>query len=319
MTNNLGLIADIGATNARFAIADDKGFYDQKVLKCDDYPTIVDAAKAYLAGVGNVKPTRAAFAMAGPVSGDIFEMTNNPWKFSIEETRKVLNLDSFELLNDFQAIAMGVPFLQETDVKKVGGNQEPEKYGTIGIVGPGTGLGVASLFWDGTQYRTNPCEGGHVTMPAKTQREFDLFRTLRYKYSHVSAERVCSGKGLVNIYNAIRILDGHENLPDRTPEAIADCAINKTCAVCEEALDKMVGFLGTIAGDLALSLGAKGGVYIAGGIPAKLGEYFMNSRFRNDFDAKGRFKDYLEPIPTFLITHPFTAFVGLQHHINNSV
>ncbi|MFA5593618.1 MAG: glucokinase [Micavibrio sp.] len=308
-----GLIADIGATNARFALADAKGFYEQRVLQCADFPTIVDAAGAYLDGLKGAAPKRGAFAIAGPVTGDYFEMTNHAWKFSVSETEKSLGMSHFTLMNDFKAIALAIPHLDKGDLKQIGGDQSAEKAGTIAIVGPGTGLGVASLFWDGQQYRANPGEGGHVTMAAKTQREFDIFRTLRYKYRHVSAERVCSGKGLLNIYNAIRILDGHEELPDRTPEQIAEGALAKSCPACVEALDKMMGFLGSIAGDLAMTLGASGGVYIAGGIPEKLGDYFFTSRFREEFEAKGRFDQYLKPIPTYLITHPFTAFVGLQH------
>lgn len=320
MSGQMGLIADIGATNARFALADENGFYDQAVLPCADYPGIVEAAKAYLsAHAGTRKPHRAAVAIAGPVSGDYFEMTNHAWAFSQKETQAVLGLESFSLLNDFKAIAMAIPHLGKKDVVQIGGEQKAEPQGTIGVLGPGTGLGVASLFWDGKKYRANSGEGGHVTMPAKTQREFDLFRTLRYKYRHVSAERVCSGKGLVNIYNAIRILDGDETLPPRTPEEIAEAAIDQSCKVCEEALDKMMGFLGTVAGDLAVTLGAQGGIYIAGGIPAKLGPYFFESRFRSEFEAKGRFDQYLKPIPTYLITHPFTAFVGLQNALKEGV
>lgn len=312
-----GLIADIGATNARFALADENGFYEQKVLQCADYPTITDAVKTYLDSIGPVRPKNAAFAIAGPITGDFFEMTNHLWNFSIHDTRVDLGLDAFTLMNDFKAIALAIPYLSQDDLKKVGGGQAPEPHGTIGVIGPGTGLGVASLFWDGDQYRANAGEGGHITMSAKTQREFDLFRTLRYKYRHVSAERVCSGKGLVNIYNAIRILDGHEDAPDRTAEQISECAMNDSCVICKEALDKMIGFLGSVAGDLALTLGAYGGIYIAGGIPAKLGEYFFNSRFRTEFEAKGRFDAYLKPISTFLITHPYTAFVGLQNFISH--
>lgn len=315
MSANTGLIADIGATNARFALADANGIYEEKVLQCGDFPTIVDAAQTYLDGLKGAKPKQAAFAIAGPISGDQFEMTNHLWNFSIRQTQADLGLSSFTLMNDFKAIALAIPHLKKEDIKQVGGNQQPEAEGTIGIVGPGTGLGVASLFWDGAQYRANPGEGGHVTMPAKTQREFDIFRTLRYKYHHISAERVCSGKGLVNIYNAIRVLDGHEDLIDKTAEQISVAAMNKTCPVSEEALDKMMAFLGCVAGDLAMSLGAKGGIYIAGGIPAKLGDYFFHSRFRAEFESKGRFGAYLKPIPTYLITHPFTAFVGLQHHV----
>ena len=317
MTATPSLIADIGATNARFALADTNGVYEQKILQCEDHPTIVDAVKAYVDGLNGAKPKRAAFAIAGPVGGDYFEMTNHLWKFSIEETRRTLGLDQFELMNDFKAIALGVPHLQDKDIKQVGGAQTRDAHGPIGIIGPGTGLGVASLFWAGGQYHAVPGVGGHVTMAARTQREFDLIRTLRYKYHHISAERVCSGKGLVNLYDAIRRLDGHDDLPARTAEQISDAAIKQSCKVCEEALDKMMGFLGNVAGNLAVTLGAKGGIYIAGGIPAKLGEYFFNSRFRADFEAKGRYETYLKPIPTYLITHPNIALVGLQHTVTN--
>lgn len=308
----LGLIADIGATNARFAICDKDGIRNELTLQCADHPTIVSAAQAYLAQVKPVEmPSVASFAIAGPVTGDWFDMTNHTWSFSQEETRKALGLELFHLMNDFKAIALGVPHITPEYLKKVGGGDAVPQ-APIAILGPGTGLGVATLTWGGGRYNPNPGEGGHITMPAKTQREFDLFRTLRYKYSHVSAERVCSGKGLVNIYNAIRILDGHDAIPDRTPEEISAAALDKSCPVCVEALDKMMKFLGSTAGNLALSLGAFGGVYIAGGIPAKLGQAFHDSSFYEEFLAKGRFSDYLAPIPVYVIHHPYIAFVGLQ-------
>lgn len=315
MAEKLGLIADIGGTNARFALADKGGFYEEKVLQCADYPGIVEAAQAYIDGLKGAKPDKGAFAIAGPITGDWFEMTNHLWKFSIKDTQSALSLNSFALLNDFKAIALGIPHIGDKDKKQIGGEQVAQREAPIAVVGPGTGLGIASLCWDGHQYRAISGEGGHVTIAAKTQREFDIFRTLRYKYHHISAERVCSGKGLVNIYNAIRILDGRDDLPDRDSKEIAEAAIAKSCSVCEESLDKMMAFLGSIAGNLALTLGSFGGVYIAGGIPAKLGDYFFTSRFRTEFEAKGRFDAYLGQIPTYLITHPFIAFVGLQHHI----
>lgn len=306
-----GLIADIGGTNARFALADAQGFRAEKILACSDYSNIDAAINAYLAETG-ARVSHAAVAVAGPVRGDWFEMTNNPWKFSIKDVCRKTGLESFNLLNDFEAIALAIPHITDEHLVKIGGGEKVDAR-TIGIVGPGTGLGVAGLFWDGAQYRANPCEGGHITMPAKTQREFDIFRTLKYKYTHVSAERVCSGKGLTNVYNAIRILDGRDDLPaDLDPALISERALNGSCEVCVETLDKMMGFLGTIAGNLAVSLGAHGGIYIAGGIPVKLGDTFMNSRFRTEFEDKGRMSDYLKAIPTYLITHPMIAFVGLQ-------
>ena len=311
-SNILGLIGDIGATNARFAIADEAGVHGEEILKCEDYPTLKDAAEAYLVKVRPTeRPRRASIAIAGPVVGDRFEMTNHAWSFSIEETRQALKLETFNLLNDFKALALAVPHLEEKDLRKMN-DATVAKEAPIGIIGPGTGLGVASLIWDGGRYVPVPGEGGHVTMPAKTQREFDIFRELvREKYHHVSAERVCSGKGLANLYQAICSLEGR-NLPGRTPEDISTAALRGTDPLCTEALDLMIAFLGRIAGNLALTLGAHGGIYVAGGIVNRLGGYFYKSTFIEEFVDKGRFRDYMEAIPVFTILHPFPAFVGLR-------
>lgn len=308
----LGLIADIGATNARFALADKDKVFGEQTLQCDDFDGIVEAAQAYLEKTKpDERPSQMSVAIAGPVKGDRFQMTNHHWNFSAEESRQALEMDVFHLMNDFKAIALAVPHMDQEHLRKVGG-EEARPAAPIAILGPGTGLGVASLIWAGLKYVPVPGEGGHVTMPARTQREFDIFRTLRYKYSHVSAERVCSGKGLVNIYNAIRILDGRDDLPDREPPEISTAALNETCEVCVETLDKMCRFLGSVTGNLALSLGAFGGVYIAGGIPAKLGDYFINSSFYPEYLAKGRFEEYLRSIPIYVMNHPYTALIGLQ-------
>lgn len=308
-----GLIADIGATNARFALADPGGISSEQVLKCDDYPGLFEAAEAYLHRVGRPAISKAAVAIAGPVKGDRFEMTNHPWTFSVSGIKAKMGLKTFHVINDFEAIALAVPHLKAgTDYRQVG-SEKAEPRAPIGIVGPGTGLGVASLVWDGDHYRTLPGEGGHVTMAAKTQREFNVFQwLLNQKYHHVSAERVCSGKGLVNIYNALRGIDGRSDLPELAPEQISGNALEKKCALCEEALDMMMGFLGRVAGNLALTIGAFGGIYIAGGIVQKLGNYFDHSRFREEFLAKGRFRDYLSPIPVFIIHNEFPAFIGLH-------
>lgn len=313
MSAKAGLIADIGATNARFALADVDGIHREQVYKCNDFSGIVEAASAYLEEVGNRNIRDAAIAIAGPVSGDRFEMTNHPWKFSINDTKDRLGLQHIHMMNDFEAVALAVPHLREgEDYRQVGPGRAVAQ-APIGIIGPGTGLGVASLIWDGKAYRPVPGEGGHVTMPARTMREFEVFQwLLGHKYHHVSAERVCSGKGLVNIYNALRGLDGRADLPDLEPEDISKKALESLCPLCAEALDLMLGFLGSVAGNLALTLGSFGGIYIAGGIAAKLGDFFDRSRFRDEFLAKGRFKDYLEPIPTYVILNPFPAFIGLQ-------
>lgn len=311
-----GLIADIGATNARFAMAESDGITHEKILQCADYENIVDAANAYLSMAEiDRPPVRAAFAIAGPVKGDWFDMTNFPWSFSVAETCDALNLEHLDLLNDFEAVAMSVPYLKGADIRQVDeGVAIP--YAPIAVIGPGTGLGVASLAWGGQKYVTLSGEGGHVTVPAQTQREYDVFEFLRgVKYSHVSAERVCSGKGLENLYNALRGLDKRDDLPNRTPAEISQAALSDECELCSEALDMMMRFLGSITGNLALTIGAHGGIYIAGGIVGKLGEYFTHSPYRESFLAKGRFEKYLETIPTYVIEHKFPAFVGLHAHL----
>lgn len=316
MTQMTGLIADIGATNARFALSDVSGQYrEERVFKCTEYPGLAEAAKAYLTQLGSPSVKAGAFAVAGPVIGDHVEMTNHPWIFSIAETKAMMGLEHIDVMNDFRAIALGVPFLAPDMIRTVGPSIPAQPHGTIGIIGPGTGLGVASLVWGHDGYIPVAGEGGHVTAAARTQREFDVIQTLKKKYRHVSAERVCSGKGLVNVYEALRTLEGREDLPDRTPAEISAAALDKSCPLCIETLDIMLDFLGNISGNLALSLGALGGIYLAGGVCSQLGESFYTSGFRENFEAKGRYVEYLKKIPTFLILHPFVAFVGLANDL----
>lgn len=305
------LIADIGATNARFAIADGTRIAGIDVLACADYPTLADAARAYMER-HKVTPDSGAFAMAMPLDGsDRVAMTNHSWSFSIEETRVALGLSSLKIINDFTAIALAIPYLSEADRYKVGnGVARPEA--PVGIIGPGTGLGVAGIVFANGKPLPLTTEGGHVTMAAQTQREFDLFDYLRRtKYHHVSAERVVSGKGLGNLHAAICGVDG-KTLPEITPAEITQKALEKSCAVCEEALDLFCHFLGVAAGNLALSIGAAGGIYIAGGIVPQLGDYFKTSRFRESFVAKGRYREYMDKIPTFVVTHSNPGLEGLR-------
>lgn len=320
MSEKTGLIADIGATNARFALCGPEGTYrEERVYKCTEYPGLVEAAQTYLAEMGHPPLQAGAFAVAAPVIGDQVTMTNHPWAFSINETKKALSLTHLEVMNDFEAVALGVPHLGRDMVRPVGPDIEAVPKGQIGIIGPGTGLGVASLIWTGDHYMPVPGEGGHVTAAARTQREFDVLVTLKSKYRHVSAERVCSGKGLVNIYDALRTLDGRNDLPEMTAEQISKAALDKSEPLCIESLDIMLDFLGNIARNIALTLGTFGGIYIAGGICLQLGDGFFTSGFRENFEGDGRYVDYLKKIPTFLILHPFIALVGLSNILSQNL
>ena len=306
------LIADIGGTNARFALVD-KGHIDRiEVLSCADYPTLAEAIEKYLSMTGS-KPDAGAFAVAAPLDGtDQVKMMNHPWVFSIADTAKKFGLKRLQVINDFTALAYAVPGLAEKDRYQIG-NGSVQKNMPIGIIGPGTGLGVAGIIFVDGKPVAIPTEGGHVTMPVTTAREFILFEHLRRaKYHHISAERVVSGKGLVNLYTAIRAVDKLEPL-EKTPAEITEAALQKKCNPCVEALDLFCHFLGVAAGNLALTYGAFGGIYIAGGIVPQLGDYFAKSRFRESFLAKGRYKEYLDRIPTYVITHPYPGLEGLKN------
>jgi glucokinase len=313
-----GLIADIGGTNVRFArVADDGAISSVEPMKVADYPTLVDACEAYLAGAGAVpggpRPRHGAFAVASPVLGDQVQMTNHRWVFSIEETRRSLGLDTLDVVNDFAAVALGLPFLTRADVVRIGGG-EPDPHAPLAVLGAGTGLGMAGLVRPrGGGYVPLTSEGGHVTMPAFNDREAAVLAALRgdFEGGHVSAERVVSGPGLVNLYRAIAEVDGALADASITP---ADCtarAAARSCPISMEAVAMFCAMLGTIASDLALTLDARGGIFIGGGIAPKMGEQFIRSGFRARFEDKGRFGGYLARIPTSLITRPLPAFTGL--------
>jgi glucokinase len=307
------IIADIGGTNARFALVNDNNVISNvEVLPCASFKSPSEAARAYLRHSG-AQPEAGAFAVATALDGsDNVAMTNHVWAFSINETREHIGLKKLKVINDFAALANAVPYLTEKDRYQLGGG-EAQKNMPIGIIGPGTGLGVAGIVFADGKPVPFATEGGHVTMPATTEREFRLFEWLiAHKYHHISAERVISGKGIVNLYNAICGLDGM-TLPERSPAEITQAALDKSCKVCIEVLDLFCHFLGVAAGNIALCYGAAGGVYIAGGIVPKLGDYFKGSRFRESYLAKGRFKEYVERIPTFVITHPYPGLEGLKN------
>lgn len=306
------LIADIGGTNARFGIVDQRGIHDLTYLACQDYTGPAEAAEHYFKKIGlKDRPQIGVMAVAGPVESDLINFTNIPWTFRRSKLAQDLGLAWLDVMNDFKAVALAVPGIAPHLVQKIGGGDVIAER-AIGVIGPGTGLGVASLVWGSQGYVAQPGEGGHVTMPPVNEREYAIFQQLRVKYHHISAERVCSGKGLENLYSAIRVLDNKMDTPDLTAPQISENAINGTCDICKESLDLMLGFLGRVSGNLALTLYAQGGVYIAGGIPSKLGDYFVRSRFMEEFISKGRQKDLMKQIPVYMINHDAIGLLGLE-------
>jgi glucokinase len=297
------LVGDVGGTNARFALieAPDALPTDVATLPCAEHPSLQAAMQHYLAGLARPAPRWCAIGIANPVVGDQVRMTNHHWSFSIEEVRRLLGLERFLVINDFTALALSLPALAAADLRQIGpGAAIPEA--PLGLLGPGTGLGVSGLLQARHGVRAIPIngEGGHVTLPPTDEREDAVVRQLRGRFGHPSAERALSGPGLVNLYEAMCEID---SVPAQTLDAagVTASAAEGHDAQCRAAVDLFFSFLGTIAGNLALSLGALGGMYIGGGIVPRLGDAIDRSSFRERFEAKGRFRGYLRAIPTYVV------------------
>jgi glucokinase len=304
------LVADIGATNARFGLvlADGTALHSS-TFSGAEFPTIADAIRAYLARIGSHPvPRVGCLAIAGPANSDEIRMTNRPWNFSVAALRDELGFERLEVINDFTAVALALPHLMPADRMTVGGGM-PVVGRPIAVLGPGSGLGVSGLIPAGAVWLPLHGEGGHVTMAPATDRESAVLDLMRRRISQVSAERCLSGPGLVNLYTSLATLDGVSVEPYSAAQ-ITDQAIANQDRLCQEATAIFCAMLGTIAGDLALTLGAQGGVYIAGGIVPRLGARFAESGFRTRFEAKGRLSPYLAAIPTYVVTHPLPAFLG---------
>ena len=303
------LLADIGGTNARFALEYAPGaIAAMQTLACADYPRFEDAARAYLDGLG-AGARHAVIAIANPVNGDAIKMTNHDWAFSTEAARRELGLTTLLVVNDFTALAMSLPTLAETDLLTIGGGVA-RKGGVIGLVGAGTGLGVSGLVPAAGQWVALESEGGHVAFSPSDPREVAVLEYLWQRFDHVSAERMVSGPGIALIREALAASRGMQTDLSLSTADIVERGLAGDDALCRETLDCFCGMLGTVAANLAVTLGATGGVYIGGGVVPRLGAYFAASPFRARFESKGRFSAFTAGIPTRLITAPYPALAG---------
>ncbi|HEY1361888.1 MAG TPA: glucokinase [Xanthobacteraceae bacterium] len=310
MSADLSLIGDIGATNARFALSRPDGAMTQaRVYALNDYSTLADALDAFLGAESPpAKPREAVLAVAAPVTGDQVTLTNHDWTFSVEALRRHLGLQRLRVINDFAANALAIPQLRETDRVQIGPGS-PVADSPIGLIGPGTGLGVSALVPATGGPLPVPGEGGHATMAPASAEESAILDHMRRRYDHVSAERVLSGPGLVNLYNTLCELAGVPAAPF-TPAQVTSPRIWEEDSRTRKATAVFCAMLGTVAGNLALMLGARGGIYIAGGIVPRLGPSFAESEFRERFEAKGRLRSFLATIPTYVIVRPLPALIG---------
>jgi glucokinase len=305
------LLGDIGGTNARFALVVDGSMGPIETLLVKDYSCFVDALSTFLSRHRERRAfTHAILAVAGPIEGRCCSLTNSSWVIDPAELRKKFNCATIRMVNDFEAIAWSLPMFASSDLLAIG-NGKVVPAAPMAVLGPGTGLGLACHAPQPGGAFVIATEGGHVTLPGTCRRDDAIIERLRERFGHVSVERVLSGAGLVNIYQAIRSVD---RLPpvEKSAVEITRGAIDGDCPICRNALDFFCGMLGTVAGNVALTFSARGGVFIAGGIAPRILDFLKNSQFRERFESKGRFQSYLANIPTSVIVHREPAFVGLQ-------
>ncbi len=296
------LLGDIGGTHARFAwqTQADAAPTEVATYLCADYETPLAAIRHYLGEHGHGRARWCAIGIANPITGDHVQMTNHHWSFSISALQNDLALERLAVINDFTALALSLPVLPAADLRQIGhGSAAPDM--PLAVIGPGTGLGVSGLVPapGGVQVPING-EGGHVSLAPGTDQEAAVILHLRQRFGHASAERALSGPGLVNLYEAACSLTAAPARTLRPSEVIAH-AKDGSDPNCSTALALFCSLLGRTAGNLALTLGARGGVYIGGGIVPRIIPELEASSFRQSFESKGRFAGYLAAIPTFVI------------------
>ncbi len=306
------LLADVGGTNTRFAVQLRAGgaLEHLAVTPSARHGSLREAVRWYLDGQGLPPPRAAAIGIANPVTGDQVSMTNHDWSFSISQLQAALGLERLLVLNDFAVLALALPKLRPEDLRQIGGGAAAQD-APLAVIGAGTGLGMAGLLpVPAGRFATVAGEGGHGTLAAADEFEDRVVARLRTRFGHASAERALSGPGLENLHEACAALAGEPTPLLAAPE-ITRRALAGEDAHCQRAVELFFSFLGTEAGNLALTLGARGGVYISGGVAPRLLPLMQASPFRRRFEAKGRFASYLRPIPTWVIDSTFSpALIG---------
>ncbi|ALL13926.1 glucokinase [Caulobacter henricii] len=307
----LGLVGDIGGTNARFALVEfdgpDPRLIEPTAYKGEDYATAEEAIEDYLHKVGVKHPDQAVVAVAGPIEHGTVHMTNLDWRISEDSLRRAGGFRKATLINDFTAQALAAPRLSPKDLRQIG-HLPTSGEGDLAILGPGTGFGVAGMARRHGVDTPLTTEGGHIAFAPTDEIEIEILRALTKQFGRVSIERILSGPGMEDLHTILAAAEGRKvtalpakQISERALEGCADslATVNRFCAI-----------LGSTAGDLALALGARGGVFIAGGIGAKIVELLETGPFRARFEAKGRFVDYMKAIPTHVVMHPYTALIG---------
>lgn len=316
------LVADIGGTHTRYALVTAydarSGEYEitqSRIFLSADYDSFSMSLETYLETLSGDRPRNACIAIAGPVGDDIVELTNLNWKFSVSQLKNSYGFECLLVMNDFGALAYSVPHLTELSLFDVKPGEVDDKAAKV-IIGPGTGLGVAALVYTNSGYYPVSGEGGHVAIAPGTDTELELFKVLRQQQQHISAEDLLCGKGLVNLYQGYATLH-QQPAKNYAPNEVTQHALANSDPLCVEAFDSFLGLLGSYCGDLALIFGAKGGVYLGGGILPKIQPHIAQSQFLNRFINKGAMRKLVKDVPVKLITHSQPAFIGAAAWLND--
>ncbi len=303
------LVADIGGTNARFALADLAALdvTDVRTFPTADHASLAEAIKCYLKDSGETV-AHAGIAVAAPLHEDTVKLTNAPWVFAQSTLAREAGLEGAQVFNDFEALALSLPHLKPGELHRLGGTT-PIEQAPKAVLGPGTGLGVAGLVWPASGWVAVPGEGGHLTLAAENEHELALIERMRKGLDRLSVERAVSGPGLAELYQAIAASRGLGEAP-LSPAEVERHALSGEDEMAEAALDIFVSWLGRFAGDVALVFGARGGVYLGGGIAPKLLSRLEKGDFRTAFERKGRMTPFVAPIPVHVILAEFPALKG---------
>lgn len=323
-TPTINLVADIGGTNIRLAITDsNNNLLEIETYQCAEYPHLSHVLRHYISEKQlTAKKINACLAIACPTDTDLISMTNLPWEFSQKQLKAELNLNELVLINDYIAIAMAIPLLSNDQKVQVGlGESLPKQ--PIAVCGPGTGLGVANLVSINNQWHCLDGEGGHTDFAPVDELDIKIFQEFKKTKKRISYEQLLSGFGLEQTYRALLVIEA-ASIDDDTPanltaKEITSKALNNSCDICQKTLAQFCKILGSFAGNLALTTGAFGGVYIAGGIVPRFIDYVQKSQFRERFETKGRMSSINQRTPTYIITESQPGLLGAAAFLNQRV
>jgi len=309
------LVADVGGTNARFSLVTAEGQLTHALkLKCAEYSEFVTLLQEYLERLDVARPAKACIAVAAPVFGDWVEITNNHLSFSISTVEQALGLDRLHVVNDFEALARSLPSLPREDLISIGGNKALPAGNKV-VLGSGTGLGVAGLVAMGGEWQPVVGEGGYIDVAPKTQYEHAVWQNIFARHGRVSGERILSGPGLQELFRAINEVNGYDQ-KNHSPEIIVGNAVDNICSTSKDTIDLFCAFLGDVAGSIGLIFGARGGVYLGGGILLRILPLLEKSHFRKRFEDKGRISSYMKDVPTLVINDTTSALKGCVSAFN---